>query len=166
MLMCKPTQRRGLMNVPKDKVCHRFFTACKIQILKRDQSLLARLKLKRSSPHFNDGFLVTFKDFRCKENFSSWCVPTIICNFVSSENDILLAFHFVDQFLKIWFSCFIYIPSSHSGTQLFSGFDWKFVCCYLTGLDSVARYEKWFPDNVYYQMFSQNAKIDQFQSDM
>ena len=84
---------------------------------------IAHLKLKRSSPHFNDGFLITIKDFRCKEKFSSWCVPTIICNFVSTENHILLAFHFVDQFLKIWFPCFIYIPSSHSGTQLFSGFD-------------------------------------------
>ena len=58
------------------------------------------------------------------------------------------------------------MPSSHSGTQLFSGFERKFVVMFFIEFDSVTRYEKWFPDNVYYQMFSQNAKIDQFQSDM
>ena len=111
-------------------------------------STLAHLKVKIIPPHFNGN------DFWRKANFSGWCVRTIICNFVSSENDILLAFHFVDQFLKIWFPCFIYIPSSQSGTQLFSVFDWKFFCCYLTETDSVARYEKWFPDTVFYQFFS------------
>ena len=61
---------------------------------------VACLKLKRSSPHFNDGFLVTFKVFWCKANFSICCGVTIISNFLPL---ILLqkeAFHFVAQFLK------------------------------------------------------------------
>ena len=61
---------------------------------------IARLKLKRSSPHFNGGFVVTFKVFRCKANFSSWYVQTIIYNFWSSIWLQKAAFHFVVQFMK------------------------------------------------------------------
>ena len=59
-------------------------------------------------PDFTRWFLVTFEVVWCQANLYSWCLAIIICNFVSSENDILLAFHFVDQFLQIWFPCFIY----------------------------------------------------------
>ena len=95
----------------KQKVYASSFSISTRKKIEQKTWTLAQLKVKISPPDFNGRFLVIFEVFWCKENFSSWYLRTIICDFVHSKNYILLAHHFVDQFLKTDFFVFVYILS-------------------------------------------------------